>query len=120
QLFALLTFIFNTWFFLAGIPSSFNYFSNDDYPKSLKIFTQNILIPLVIIYLMILYLYAGKILLQWSWPEGWVSNLILIFSIVGILAILLLHPIRNNRDNRWINRFSSSYFWSLVPLVVLL
>ncbi|HET6528605.1 MAG TPA: DUF4153 domain-containing protein [Balneolaceae bacterium] len=121
QLFALLAFIFNTWFFLAGMPKSLDYFNRvDDYPKGLKIFTQNILIPLVIIYLAILYVYTGKILILWAWPEGWVSNLILSFSIVGIFAILLLYPIQNKLENRWIKRFSKSYFWSLVPLVILL
>ncbi len=121
QLFIIIGGLFNTWFFLAGIPSSIDSSSaNSDYPKGLRIFTQNILIPLVGIYLAILYLYTGKIILQWSWPEGWVANLVLSFSITGILALLLLHPIRNDADKRWINTFSSSFFIALVPLVILL
>lgn len=120
ELFIFIGGIFNTWFFLAGIPSMQTFDDQRDYPKGLKIFTQNILIPLVIIYLVILYVYAGKIILQWSWPEGWVANLILFFSIAGILALLLLHPIQDRVENRWIKRFSTGYFWALVPLVVLL
>lgn len=121
QLFILLAGIFNTWFFLARIPKSVDRFNRvEDYPNGLKIFTQNILIPLVILYMAILYLYTGKILVQWFWPEGWVANLILSFSIVGILAILLLYPIQEHVENRWIKPFSKSYFWSLVPLVMLL
>lgn len=121
QLFAFLAGIFNTWFFLSGIPVSFKAFSiSDDYPKGLKVFTQNVLLPLVVIYLAILYLYTGKILIQWDWPEGWVSNLILSFSIAGILSILLLYPIQDRSENRWIKQFSKNYFWSLIPLVILL
>lgn len=121
QLFALIAGIFNTWFFLAGIPASMDDLEYvKDYPKGLKIFTQNILIPLVIIYLVILYLYTGKIILEWTWPEGWVAYLVLSFSIVGIFALLLLHPIQEKVENRWIKRFSQSYFWVLVPLVILL
>lgn len=121
QLFITLAGLFNTWFFLAGIPPSKQIFSSSDrYPKGLKVFTQNILIPLVIIYLLILYLYTGKIILQWSWPEGWIAYLVLSFSITGILALLLLHPIRELAENRWIKTFSASFFWALVPLVILL
>src|SRR5699024_629697 len=121
QLFAFIIGIFNTWFFLAGIPSSLEVFERDTtYPKGLKIFTQNVLLPLVVIYLVILYLYMIKIIMQWSWPEGWVAILVLSFSIAGILAILLLYPIRSKADHKWINRFYTGYFAALVPLVMLL
>ena len=121
ELFLLIGGLFNTWFFLSGIPGSIESFRKiDDYPKGLKIFTQNILIPLVTIYVVILYLYMGKIILEWSWPEGWVAYLVLSFSIAGIFALLLLHPIRNKAENSWIKKFSSGYFITLVPLVILL
>lgn len=121
QLFAVIGMLFNTWFFLAGIPSSLPQLDTEyAYPKGLKVFTQHILLPLVIVYLVILYLYTGKIILEWSWPEGWVAYLVLSFSIAGILALLLLHPIREQVENRWIKRFSRSYFRALVPLVILL
>ncbi|TYP92100.1 protein of unknown function (DUF4153) [Fodinibius salinus] len=121
QLFAFTVGIFNTWFFLAGIPKSFGKLSETEhYPKGLKIFTRNILIPLVVIYTVILYLYMGKIIVEWSWPQGWVAYLVLSFSIVGIFALLLLHPIREKVENKWIKGFSKIYFWALVPLVILL
>ncbi|MCW9707128.1 DUF4153 domain-containing protein [Fodinibius salsisoli] len=121
QLFFFLGGVFNTWFFLAGIPKPLDKLERQTtYPRGLKIFTQYILIPLVIVYLVILYSYTGKIILEWSWPEGLVAYLVLSFSIVGILALLLLHPIRENVENRWIKRFSHSYFRALIPLVILL
>ena len=121
QLFFFIGGIFNTWFFLAGIPDSIEAFETiSDYPKGLKVFTQNILLPLVIIYMIILYLYMGKIIIEWSWPEGWVAYLVLSFSIAGIFALLLLHPIQERVENKWIKQFSRIYFWVLIPLVVLL
>lgn len=121
QLFVLIGFIFNTWFFLAGIPSPLHQLQHlTAYPKGLKVFTQHILLPLVTVYLVILYGYTAKIMLQWSWPEGWVANLVLSFSIVGLLALLLLHPVRDKTENQWIRRFSRIYFFALIPLVILL
>src|SRR5690625_7143956 len=40
-----------------------------EYPVVLKFFAQFILIPLLIIYLVILYIYSLKILFQWELPR---------------------------------------------------
>ena len=113
--------VFNTWFFLAGVPTSIpDLEQTHTYPKGLKVFTQFVLLPLVTIYLLILYAYLGKIMVQWEWPEGWVSVLVLCFSIAGILSLLLIHPIRNEAGNRWMHTFSKWFYRALFPLTVLL
>lgn len=117
----LITGIFNTWFFLAGVPRDLEGLNlRDDYPKGLKIFTQYVLLPLVTLYLVILYLYMGKILFAQSLPKGWVSYLVLGFSILGILALLLIYPIRNSEGNSWIRIFSRWFYGALYPLVIML
>lgn len=121
ELWIVLAFVFNTWFFLSGVPRNLNSLEGlKDYPTGLKVFTQYVLIPLVIIYLFILYGYTIKIMVEWQWPEGWVANLVLGFSIVGIFALLLLHPIRNQVEYRWIKSISRNYYITLLPLVILL
>lgn len=113
--------IFNTWFFLAGVPREFEALQEDrSYPNGLKVFTQYVLLPLVVIYLVILYLYAGKIVLEWEWPIGWVSSMIFGFSVAGILSLLLLYPIRDNEGNTWISRFYSLFYYALLPLTAVL
>jgi hypothetical protein len=121
KLAALLFGVFNTWFFLAGVPRDFSALGQGfSYPRGLKIFTQYVLLPLVSIYLVILYLYAGKIVVTWQWPNGWVSALVIGFAIAGILSALLLWPVREEEGNRWIRRFSGGFYWALLPLTVLL
>lgn len=113
--------MFNTAFFLGGIPKPIEKLNTEtDYPKGLKIFTQYVLISLVSIYLIILYAYTAKILVQMSLPKGWVANLILGFSVSGIFSLLLIYPIRELEENKWIKAFSRFYYFSLLPLVVLL
>ncbi|MHA6697731.1 DUF4153 domain-containing protein [Chryseobacterium sp. A321] len=90
------------------------------YPPALKFFTQLILIPLLLIYVVILYLYASKILIQWELPRGWVSYLILIYACVGQLALLLVHPLKNDLAKSWVKIFSRIFYFSLIPLLVLL
>lgn len=113
--------LFNTVFFLGGIPKPLDSLQEDSsYPKGLKIFTQYVLIPLVTIYLLILYAYTAKILIQMNLPKGWVANLIIGFSIAGILSLLLVYPVRDLEENKWLKTFSRFFYFSLLPLVVLL
>ncbi|MEO6283430.1 MAG: DUF4153 domain-containing protein [Dyadobacter sp.] len=112
---------FHTVFFLNKIPDNLRDLDQQtEYPNGLKIFTQYVLLPLEVIYLIILYAYTGKILFEWKLPEGGVAYLVLAFSIAGIFALLLLYPLRKNQDDRWIQIFSRRYYLALLPLIVLL
>lgn len=113
--------VFNTIFFLAGIPSEWKQLDvNYTYPKGLKVFTQFVLIPLATIYLAILLAYELKVIAEWSLPKGLVASLVLGYAVYGILSILLIHPIRNDVENRWIKIFSNLFYTLLIPLIILL
>jgi len=118
QLFFIIAGIFNTWFFLSGVPKKEDEITT--YPNALKIFTQYVAIPIIVVYLIILYLYTGKIIIAWQLPVGWVSNLIIGFSIAGIFALLLVHPLKNSEGNKWINEFSKVFYFILIPLIIML
>ncbi len=121
DIFVIIIGIFNTWYFLSGMPENFNEIdSNYEYPKLLKLFTQYILIPLSIVYLLILYSYSLKIIIQWQLPIGWTSSLIIAYSVIGILAYLLLYPLRNGINNKWSQTFSKLFFVCLFPLIILM
>lgn len=90
------------------------------YPVVLKFFTQFILIPLLLIYVVILYFYSGKILINWQLPRGWVSYLVLAYSLVGILALLLVHPLKNDTAKSWVKIFGKVFYFTLIPLIILL
>ncbi|TFH64727.1 MAG: DUF4153 domain-containing protein, partial [Candidatus Zixiibacteriota bacterium] len=102
QLWILVTGVFGIWFFLAGVPDDVESLeSSTDYPGSIKVFAQYILLPVLFVYFVILYAYLGKILIEWNWPRGWVSGLILGFSSTGLATLLLLYPIRERSENVW-------------------
>ena len=90
-----------------------------EYPQVLKFFTQFILIPLLLLYSLILYVYLAKIIISWELPRGWVSYLILAYAMVGILALLLVHPLKDE-SRSWVQVFDRLFYYSLLPLLVLL
>ncbi len=113
--------IFNTWFFLAGIPDDFEALEKGAYyPKELKVFNQYILLPLLCIYILILTIYAAKILISGVWPKGIVSYMVIAVSVLGIFTLLLMYPFAKQKQNKWINGFSKAYYVILIPLVGLL
>jgi hypothetical protein len=121
NLFIFLATVFNSIFFLAGIPNSSSHTHRDtNYPKVLKVFTQYVLMPLLTIYFGILVFYELKIIINSELPNGMVSILILGYAVFGILSYLLIYPIKNDSGNEWMRLFSKLFFWLMLPLLVLL
>ncbi|AYL98562.1 DUF4153 domain-containing protein [Mucilaginibacter celer] len=116
-----ITGMFTTIFFLAGVPIDTKALDEDEsYPKGLKIFTQYVLIPLSTVYVFILLAYEIKILIEWKLPKGTVSNLILGYAVFGILSLLLVYPIREQTENKWLKTYARSFYFLLIPLQGLL
>jgi uncharacterized membrane protein YiaA len=113
--------VYNTWFFLAGIPRDIRGLQqNSDYPTALRVFSQYVLIPLVAVYLAILYAYLAKIVIEWDLPKGWVGYPVMGVAITGMLAYLLVYPMRDRRENAWISTYARYFTWSLFPLIGLM
>lgn len=112
---------FNTLFFLNG---QYNQLQGQElitpYPKGLSIFSRFILIPLVLLYLFILYAYVLKISLAWSLPNGYLTLMVMCYAVMGILAYLFVFPLRNDSGQDWIQKFVRWFFVLLLPLLAVL
>lgn len=121
QLWWWIVLVYATWFFMAGIPRDIRGLQRvTDYPTPLRVFTQYVLIPLVVVYMIILYAYMAKIIIQWDLPKGWVGYPVIGVSLAGMLALLLVHPIRNNPESKWVVPYAKLFYWAFYPLIVLI
>jgi hypothetical protein len=121
RLWLVIAFVFNTWVFCGSVPHPLPQGPGvSAYPRPVQILTQYILIPLVTLYLLILYGYTVQIAIQRTWPRGTVGWLVSGFSVLGILALLLIHPVRDASRNRWVRVYAQRFYLSLFPLIVLL
>jgi hypothetical protein len=121
RLWVLIAFVFNTWFFLAGMRTVLaDAELPAEYPIGLKVFSQYVLIPLVTVYLAILTLYLGRILLTQTWPSGWIGYLVSSVAVAGILSLLLVYPISDRTENLWVATYARWYYLALVPSIVML
>ena len=111
--------VFNTWFFLSGVPTDFDSLdANSNYPRGLKIFSLYLLLPLVTIYLVILYFYGAKIAFLGNWPKGQVGLLVSIYSAFTLLTLLLLHPYQFLEA--WLTKTVKVFYLAIIPLTFLL
>jgi uncharacterized protein DUF4153 len=121
RLWALMAFIFNTWFFLGGVPAEPAALeTHHDYPKVLRVFAQYTLVPLVTVYLLILTVYLGKVLITRDWPSGWIGWLVSGVATTGILTLLLVQPVAEDPAQRWVVVFARNFWLAVLPAVVML
>jgi hypothetical protein len=114
-------FVFHPWFFFAGIPRDLATLEqHTDYPTGIKIFAQFILVPLVAVYQALLTAYLVKVIFTGQWPSGLIGWLVSAEAIFGILAILLIHPVRSLAENQWIRTFARAFYIALIPSIVML
>ncbi len=107
--------------FLRGVPERpWELDAVVDHARRLVLFNRFILVPLVAFYLLILYAYAGMIVVQGRWPRGGVAGFVLGFSAAGILAYLLVPPAREKTEGRLVPLFARWFFPLVLPLAVLL
>ncbi len=120
RLWMVIAFMFTTWFFTGGIPEDLAALEQRrDVPAGLRIFAQYVLVPIVVIYLLILTLYLGKVVIVRQWPSGWIGYLVSSVASVGILAWLLVRPLEGS-VHRWVRTYTRGFYAALLPAIVML
>jgi len=115
--------IFIPIYFLANVPDKTEKLKlKYTFPKFVKILGLYILLPILILYSLILYVYLVQIVIKWELPNGWVSTLVSILGLGGFLCMLILYPLRlDDKDkNKIVNWFSSYFSLVLIPLLALM
>lgn len=106
--------------FLAGVPTDFASLNESrEYPKGLRIFSQNVMLPLVGLYVAILTTYLVKILVTGTWPSGWVSYLVSALAVIGIFSLLMVHPERMRTERNWIDRYAFGFWIAILYSAVM-
>lgn len=120
QLFIFCLGIVNTWIYLSDFPENILYNTNINFERALDVFVKYILIPLVLLYVVILYAYGFKILFDWELPKGWVSYLVTALALLGFVVHVIIDPVQKSSKAWTIQRFYPWFYVVLLPLVVLL
>ncbi len=112
--------LFNTLFILSGILTREERESNDvEVPTALRWFVQFVLIPLVGVFLVILYVYGFDVLF-FRELDGAVSAYILTLGVAGLLAWVLGWPLRSDANHPAVAFYVRWLGVALIPVTVML
>lgn len=117
------TSVFCGLYFLLTMPKDFN--DSSQFNKQFnnvhgtKFISRSILIPLVLIYFIILYLYIIKIIISQQLPKGVLAYMISAFGIIGIITHFLSKPLQEEVNK--LQEFFQKYFYHLLlgPVILL-
>lgn len=113
--------LLSSWLFLGRIP--FGKDKHDHTPVDsgfLNAVMRFLFLPLVGLYIIVLYIYAIQIIIKWELPNGWVSGLV-VASMVGLIVIELgLYPVRKSQGRKADNFISQYLPVVILPLLVLM
>ena len=78
-----------------------------------------IIVPILSLYVLILYVYLITIVVQWQLPDGWVSTLVSVLALGGFLTMAIVYPLAVQKDKlvSWLFRY---FPLLLMPLLVLM
>lgn len=111
----------STWLFLGRMPEGKE--KHDRKPVEsgfLNAVMRFLFLPLVGLYIIVLYIYAAQILVRWELPNGWVSWLV-VTSMVGLIVIEFgLYPIRKLQNKRTDNLIARYLPIAILPLLMLM
>jgi hypothetical protein len=87
--------------------------------KSVSAVLNFALVPLILVYSVVLHIYAAKIAIVRSMPKGEIGWLVLAFGAIGTASYMVAYPWRDAgyRPVRW---FMRSWFWLMIVPTVLL
>jgi len=109
--------VFGVIFFVSRLKEKDESLENYALPKIVEILIYYILIPLILIYTAILYLYFAKIIFTLKMPKGVVSHLVLWYTAFSLFIIIMVTPI--TFKNKFAKFYKKFFPMISVPLILL-
>ncbi len=109
--------VFGVIFFVSRLKGKDESLENYSLPKIVEVLICYILIPLILIYTTILYLYFAKIIFTLKMPKGVVSHLVLWYTAFSLFIIIMVTPI--TYKNKFAKFYKKFFPMISVPLILL-
>lgn len=109
--------VFGVIFFVSRLKEKDENLENYALPKIVEVLICYILIPLILIYTTILYLYFAKIIFTLKMPKGVVSHLVLWYTAFSLFIIIMVTPI--TFKNKFAKFYKKFFPMISIPLILL-
>lgn len=88
------------------------------YPTFLRMVLLYAVMPLLVVYTLVLYIYSLKIVILSNWPHGIMGRMVLLYTLVGIVAVFLGRPLVDTE--KWPRMFCTWFPRVALPLCAMM
>jgi hypothetical protein len=97
--------LFFPWMIVAGLYTKFDFHADKKYyPQHLLIISKYVLMPLLIVFGSIIFIYLITNLINSIFSSVYYEIFTIIYSLILILVVLMIYPVFNDEENRWLKK----------------
>lgn len=111
-------FAFATWIFVGGI-HRLSAPAEAGVPEPVSRLGRWLYAPVLVVYLLILYAYAARVVITGELPRNLVSPLVIAAGLIGLIGAVLLEPVHADDEHRGLSMLVRAVPALLLPLVPL-
>ena len=107
--------IFGASLFLSLLKKPDDNLENYEFPFIFNLLIKFVIIPLIIIYTGVLYIYMTKVLISMHLPKGLISHLVLWYTAFSVAVMILITPF--TQKDKFFENFKKYFPYFSIPLI---
>ena len=107
--------IFGASLFLSLLKKPDDNLENYEFPFIFNVLIKFVIIPLIIIYTGVLYIYMMKVLISMHLPKGLISHLVLWYTAFSVAVMILITPF--TQKDKFFENFKKYFPYFSIPLI---
>ena len=110
-----ITEVFGASLFLSLLKKPDDNLENYEFPFIFNLLIKFVIIPLIIIYTGVLYIYMMKVLISMHLPKGLISHLVLWYTAFSVAVMILITPF--TQKDKFLENFKKYFPYFSIPLI---
>ena len=110
-----ITEVFGASLFLSLLKKTDDNLENYEFPFIFNLLIKFVIIPLIIIYTGVLYIYMMKVLISMHLPKGLISHLVLWYTAFSVAVMILITPF--TQKDKFFENFKKYFPYFSIPLI---
>ena len=110
-----ITEVFGALLFLSLLKKPDDNLENYEFPFIFNLLIKFVIIPLIIIYTGVLYIYMTKVLISMHLPKGLISHLVLWYTAFSVAVMILITPF--TQKDKFFENFKKYFPYFSIPLI---
>ena len=107
--------VFGASLFLSLLKKPDDDLENYKFPSIFNLLIKFVIIPLIVIYTGILYIYMAKAVISMQLPKGLISHLVLWYTAFSVIIIILITPF--TQKDKFLGNFKKYFPYFSIPLI---